>query len=816
MPNRWTSLLVPHKRILVDTYRALYNARASARMNIQEITKLLDEKRAALGASSCTLYVPDPYWTDEYRLVCMPGVKIQEPMYGFISPEQSKRIIYDDRTAIFCPPDELVLAPEEKSTILETIPEDKRILFADFRERERIKSCARLSAAPFSGEAPQVRPTALLFVNYNKLVDFDQSTRSSIHALFDRVLEAVPSLVPELRELDAAPTAEAMRILRPVQGLAKSPENPDLSGHFAEILRLSLEALGIQEDEGFGTIHLYDSSTDIVRLAGHYGNALDLGRAQLQSVSRGQGVISWVVLRERAILINDLPKSRYRGIHISLDDRVRSELAVPMIASGELVGVLNLECRRRDAFRPESVRSLWYAANRAAVAYQISKLKETTRTMLEICSYASRDNQGTRASLDKIATALKEVLKATFCDIWHYNTRLMKFDAAGASYEAFERGTPVRSPGWSTYIRSKKIAVWISDIKDTSACRVSTWNDDYSAAKDLEDVDAPSSLNDRVVELEVKCELGIPVIVAGTCVGVAWVKYTRNRAAPSAAVMKDVVSLANQAGFVLEAALRQGEVADHDALLRIGEQLQNRRSPSGPVDFGKLLTLEGYVVQHSVHPDVCGDFHATRTVNDSTVGVFIGDGEGHGVTGLINALPLITSFEAFSGDSGSSLYLMDKLMSISNELGVRGVGLYLTFTAIEKDLWLSATCAGNAFAVLVRTHPEYKTQRLPPTKHPAQGPGLGLQLEIPLAEFQEKLEKGDILIAYTDGLSDGLAETGSLAEAALPPLALASSLDSCEQIANAIMAAAEKGMALRGKRGETTDDMTVCVIRVKN
>src|SRR5258708_28085437 len=101
-------------------------------MSIKEITELLHRESAGLGATSCTLYVPDPYWTDEYRLVCMPGVKIQEPMHGFISPDQSKRIIYDGRLTLFCPPDDLIQTSEKLLTIPETIPEDKRILFADF------------------------------------------------------------------------------------------------------------------------------------------------------------------------------------------------------------------------------------------------------------------------------------------------------------------------------------------------------------------------------------------------------------------------------------------------------------------------------------------------------------------------------------------------------------------------------------------------------------------------------------------------------------------------------------------------------------
>jgi GAF domain-containing protein len=781
-------------------------------MNIRELTEYLEHVRVALGAASCTLYVPDPYWIDEFRLVCMPGVKMQEPMHGFLSPDQSRRNIYDGRHILFCPPDRLVDPTRHQIPIPATIPEDKRFLFGDFWEREGVQSCARVGGVDGSPENTKVPPKAVLFVNFTTVVDFDEELRAKIKGIYAEVLKSIPDVTRELKKLDQGPIAEVLRVLQPALELAKSPagtqsRNAHLSEHFTEILRLSLGALGIDKDDGLGAIYLFDYATGHLNLAASYGDAPELDKARTLSAFSGEGVISWVVVRRRAILINGLGKSKFGGIHRSVNRDVQNQLAVPMIANGELIGVLNLECKRK-LFSPASVRSLWYAANRAAVAHQISKTTGTTNTMLQICAGASRNQEGASDSLKEIARALKEGINADFCDIWHYNEHLQAFDAAGASYDPFQP-TGIRPDGWSMYVREHGNPVWISSIVDSEKFRVGTWVD--GQWRDVPNgMDQPATVNDRLLESRVEAELGTPIKVAGNCVGVAWMKYKRSRLPPSGEVMAEIISLANQAGFVLESVSHQREAPEREALRRIGEHLRNRLSLSGPLQFGKLSMLEGFVIHRSVHPDVCGDFHAIRIVNDSTVGILIGDGEGHGVTGLLNALPLITTFEAFSGHSGSTLYLMEKLMSISDELGVRGTALYCTFTVIEGSLWLSGTSAGHPHAILLRRTSFLEDRPFPPPDNPSCGRGLGHRIKIPLpfSQSEEKLHAGDILLTYTDGVSDSFCEGRSEAARKLANIAFQNGSGSCQEIANAIMAAVEK-------EGQLGDDAMVCVVRVK-
>jgi len=226
------------------------------------------------------------------------------------------------------------------------------------------------------------------------------------------------------------------------------------------------------------------------------------------------------------------------------------------------------------------------------------------------------------------------------------------------------------------------------------------------------------------------------------------------------------------------------------------------------VNFG-ALPLEGYIIHKPFHAHACGDFHATSNVDKLVVGLLIGDGEGKAVTGLLNALPLITGFEAFGGGSGSTRHVIDRLREVSRKLGLAGTALYWTFTQIGKEIWLTMTSAGHDLPILIR--PSRGTSSLPADRDsPALGKPLGLDLDSPQGEHLERLLPGDILIAYTDGVieafSEGEDESIQHAFNRIMSLGLSHSRLPCREMAELIMAEAEKTNSF-------TDDATLCVIK---
>src|SRR5262249_10588289 len=103
---------------------------------------ILEDSLNRLGAASCTLYVRAPWWTDEFRVVLMPGVRIPDPMHGFLAAPGLSRIPPGE-DEVFCPD-----APTDPRVLEDLGPERLALarrnpLFGGFVQREGVASCAR-------------------------------------------------------------------------------------------------------------------------------------------------------------------------------------------------------------------------------------------------------------------------------------------------------------------------------------------------------------------------------------------------------------------------------------------------------------------------------------------------------------------------------------------------------------------------------------------------------------------------------------------------------------------------------------------------
>ncbi len=303
-------------------------------MHIERLDQLLDKERQRLGATSCTFYVRDPFWVDELRLVCMPGVRLRETMHGFVFTDLTKRLLAADPVELFCRTSELP-SPTPEETVRTSIPSELSYLFSDFAGREGVKAFARLC------HAHKPRADAVLFVNFSEEVNFDDILKARIRSLLRKAAGSIAEVTEELRLIEADHLAESVKILHPAQSLVKLVQGGNSSGvelttHFENILKLTLDALQISKADGVGTVHLYEPEEGLLRLSAFYGNAPKITEAKEQKVFEGQGIISWVTLQHKALLITNLPKSDFDKIKVVVKTGIKSELAVPMIADGEL------------------------------------------------------------------------------------------------------------------------------------------------------------------------------------------------------------------------------------------------------------------------------------------------------------------------------------------------------------------------------------------------------------------------------------------------------------------------------------------------
>ena len=365
------------------------------------------------------------------------------------------------------------------------------------------------------------------------------------------------------------------------------------------------------------------------------------------------------------------------------------------------------------------------------MVYHSARSFDLTRSLLETAVEATHagEDAPTKA-LSRVAEVLRSNAGANSCDVWHYNSHLSRFDSTGASYPA--GNSAIRQDGWSYFLQKYKKPIWISAVNGPSEFRAEMW-DELSWQSDPILQQAPSSVNPKLTELKQVAELGLPILVGEACVGVAWVKFLRPVPPPSEELMVELIMMTSHAGLVLQLIERQQERMPHYTLKPIGEKLKPWLG-SGPLHFSPLNFLEGYVVHSSIHADVGGDFHVLKQVDDATVTLVIGDGEGHAVPGLVNALPLISTCELLGGESGSARHGMEKLIRVANKLGLGGTAIYTTFTLIESTVYLSVTSAAHPRMIRIPWQLRASAQTFPPDGSSAETLPLGQRLTLPVSE----------------------------------------------------------------------------------
>jgi GAF domain-containing protein len=768
-------------------------------MLIDILNQRLAQAVEEFQASSCTFYIRDPHWIDEYRLVATTGVRRDESMYGFISPESARQVLADGEAEVY---NTILNASDAPCRWMDEIPEDVRPLFVGFSEREGVRSNARFIHIDCTGDRQ-----AILFLNFSEVREFDEPTRERLRAFFGKLIEDLPAIQQQLIKQDAEWIGQATKIASPAWSATNIDYNlldkPD--SYFNEVIGAVLRALGITPGTGLGTIHLYHAEERTLELRGSYGEIHDsvVAQAPLPLLS-GKGIVSWVALRERALLIRDLARSDYAQINVPLNDAVQSELAVPLEVRGELIGVMCLECTEVNKFLPHHVRSVWYAANQVAVAYLLHQHASINRKLLELCWQATVGGTEARTSLNELARLVKEYLQASYCDIWCYNNEAHRYDLWGASFNNFQPHS--RPSGWTDVVRRAQCPIWINDITGPSQYTISHWIADewHDGAPAGE---SPKELNSVSIAQGIKGELAIPITIRNECVGIAWVKYRRAALErPTHALMLSALGFAAEAGLVLDSILRhEVDLKEKGSINHVGDAIVD--GIKWRWKSTKTEIVDAYVISEPFRSKLGGDFFAKKSIDQGTVGILLVDGEGHGVEGALHMLPLMTAFESF-WLSYSAAHVVSQLIKTSEEVGVRGTAIYCIVSLIEDKRWLCVTSAGHDSLVVFSKEQsgKWNFQYLPKFN----GPILGSPLREPLMDHRYEISPGTIIVGYTDGVAEGGQSFDANRLATFVLTFLIEQGDDPASIAHAIM---EKSR--EQQPNGLQDDATLFVLRVK-
>ncbi|MDO8753263.1 MAG: GAF domain-containing protein, partial [Anaerolineales bacterium] len=171
------------------------------------------------------------------------------------------------------------------------------------------------------------------------------------------------------------------------------------------------------------------------------------------AVSVGKGVTGWVAEHGESVLIGDVQKdTRYYGLR----ENIQSEMCVPLRSGDRIIGVVNIESTRLNAYNENDLRVLETIAAQISVSIQNARLLESELKRRQEAEALQQATAAITSSLDlkNILESLLEQLSAVVpldsaAVILHENEQLVLVAAQGFAHpervmgQEFPAGDPL-------------------------------------------------------------------------------------------------------------------------------------------------------------------------------------------------------------------------------------------------------------------------------------------------------------------------------------------------------------------------------------
>ena len=168
-----------------------------------------------------------------------------------------------------------------------------------------------------------------------------------------------------------------------------------------EVLQITAEGLADEFGNVLVAFMFLDDETGMLRVAANEGYAADV--VEGLHLPLGEGVVGWVAQRGEPVLLgNVLEDDRYREV----TSDTRSELCVPLVANSKVIGALNIESPKQNAFNEDDQRLLSTLAGNLAILVERARLFENLEQMV-----ADRTRE-LQESLQESERLQKEIIEA--------------------------------------------------------------------------------------------------------------------------------------------------------------------------------------------------------------------------------------------------------------------------------------------------------------------------------------------------------------------------------------------------------------------
>jgi GAF domain-containing protein len=157
------------------------------------------------------------------------------------------------------------------------------------------------------------------------------------------------------------------------------------------------------------------SQGEIVLCASQLPHASEIGNIRLKI---GEGVTGWVAKHRSVVALSSRASTdpRFKSFSALPEDTYEAFLSVPLISSGQVIGVINVHHRQKRDHTPEEVALLGYVAEQMGGAISKTRLSEHSQAATKKVELLAAVGHtiSTEGYLDRILQVISEMVAETF------------------------------------------------------------------------------------------------------------------------------------------------------------------------------------------------------------------------------------------------------------------------------------------------------------------------------------------------------------------------------------------------------------------
>jgi len=163
-------------------------------------------------------------------------------------------------------------------------------------------------------------------------------------------------------------------------------------------------------------VYLLDATrNEIVLCASQLPHDAEIGNIRLKL---GEGVTGWVAVHESVVALSSKSWAdpRFKSITSLPEDTYEAFLSVPLISSGQVIGVINVHHKQPHEHQPEEVALLSYVAEQMGGAISKARLSEQSQAAAKKVELLAAVGHTitTESYLERILQVISEMVAATF------------------------------------------------------------------------------------------------------------------------------------------------------------------------------------------------------------------------------------------------------------------------------------------------------------------------------------------------------------------------------------------------------------------